>query len=164
VATTLGIKWHGRPAWWLARGYHLAMMPGPKRKMRLLIDWNVEVLFGRDSSELAGVGRAPSLGDEASSGGSPAHGVPRSLGQLPTADGATAGDQRTAGDQPAPQPAAAQASKDPAIPSDATKAAQSAVAPPASAEAERAQAVPADATVAAQGAVAPSPTAPGAPS
>ena len=28
VAETLGIKWRGFPAWFLARTYHLAMMPG----------------------------------------------------------------------------------------------------------------------------------------
>jgi NADH dehydrogenase len=72
VATTLGLKWRGRPAWWLARTYHLAMMPGMKRKLRLLVDWNVELLFGRDSSELGGLGHPPSLGDEVSGGGTPA--------------------------------------------------------------------------------------------
>ena len=56
VATTLGIKWRGVPAWWLARSYHLAMLPGTKRKLRLLVDWNVQVLFGRDASELGGLG------------------------------------------------------------------------------------------------------------
>ena len=28
VAETVGIKWRGFPAWFLARTYHLAMMPG----------------------------------------------------------------------------------------------------------------------------------------
>ena len=59
VATTLGITWRGVPAWWLARSYHLAMLPGTKRKLRLLVDWNVQLLFGRDASELGGLGRAP---------------------------------------------------------------------------------------------------------
>ena len=62
VASTLGIKWRGAPAWWLARTYHLAMMPGFKRKLRLLVDWNVGLLFGRDASELGGLGHAPRLG------------------------------------------------------------------------------------------------------
>jgi NADH dehydrogenase len=64
VATTLGIKWRGVPAWWLARSYHLAMLPGTKRKWRLLIDWNVQLVFGRDASELGGLGRTPRLGSE----------------------------------------------------------------------------------------------------
>jgi NADH dehydrogenase len=52
VASTVGIRWRGFPAWLIARTYHLAMMPGWRRKLRLLIDWNVELLFGRDASEL----------------------------------------------------------------------------------------------------------------
>jgi NADH dehydrogenase len=68
VATTLGIKWRGVPAWWLARTYHLAMLPGTKRKLRLLVDWNVQLLFGRDASELGGLGRAPGLGHDPTGG------------------------------------------------------------------------------------------------
>jgi NADH:ubiquinone reductase (H+-translocating) len=52
VAETLGVRWRGRPAWLLARTYHLAMMPGWGRRARLLTDWNVGLLFGRDTSEL----------------------------------------------------------------------------------------------------------------
>ncbi|QEC49636.1 NAD(P)/FAD-dependent oxidoreductase [Baekduia soli] len=68
VATTLGIRWRGVPAWWLARSYHLAMLPGTKRKLRLLVDWNIQLLFGRDTSELGGLGRAPQLGHDPTGG------------------------------------------------------------------------------------------------
>jgi NADH dehydrogenase len=61
VAETLGIKWHGFPAWFLARTYHLVMMPGAKRRTRLLIDWTVGLVFGRDASELGQLGHPPSL-------------------------------------------------------------------------------------------------------
>jgi NADH dehydrogenase len=71
VASTLGIKWRGRPAWLLARSYHLAMMPGYKRKSRLLIDWNVQLLFGRDLSELGRLGHPPTLSEPTSAGGTP---------------------------------------------------------------------------------------------
>jgi NADH dehydrogenase len=50
VAITLGIRWRGLPAWLIARTYHLLLMPGLERKLRLLVDWNVALLFGRDSS------------------------------------------------------------------------------------------------------------------
>jgi len=50
VAITLGIRWRGFSAWLLARTYHLLLMPGIARKLRLLIDWNVALLFGRDAS------------------------------------------------------------------------------------------------------------------
>ena len=72
VASTLGIRWRGFPAWFLARTYHLAMMPGAKRKTRLVTDWTVSLLFGRDSSELGQLGRSATLGAtllEQSSGG-----------------------------------------------------------------------------------------------
>jgi NADH dehydrogenase len=61
VASTMGLRWRGAPAWWLARTYHLAMMPGVKRKARLLIDWNVGLVFGRDASELGQLGHPESL-------------------------------------------------------------------------------------------------------
>jgi len=52
VAETVGIRWSGRKAWLLARTYHLALMPGWGRRARLLTDWNIGLLFGRDRSEL----------------------------------------------------------------------------------------------------------------
>jgi NADH dehydrogenase len=64
VAETLGIKWRGFPAWFLARTYHLTMMPGAKRRTRLLIDWTIGLLFGRDASELGQLGHPPSLADD----------------------------------------------------------------------------------------------------
>jgi NADH dehydrogenase len=50
VAITLGVRWRGLPAWLIARTYHLLLMPGLGRKLRLLTDWNVALLFGRDTS------------------------------------------------------------------------------------------------------------------
>ncbi|HYV16130.1 MAG TPA: NAD(P)/FAD-dependent oxidoreductase [Conexibacter sp.] len=61
VASTMGIKWRGFPAWFLARTYHLANMPGTKRKARLLVDWTVSLLFSRDTSELGQLGHPPEL-------------------------------------------------------------------------------------------------------
>jgi NADH dehydrogenase len=50
VAITLGVRWRGFPAWFIARTYHLLLMPGLGRRLRLLADWNVALLFGRDAS------------------------------------------------------------------------------------------------------------------
>lgn len=50
VAITLGVRWHGFPAWFIARTYHLLLMPGLGRRLRLLVDWNVALVFGRDAS------------------------------------------------------------------------------------------------------------------
>jgi NADH dehydrogenase len=74
VASTMGIKWRGFPAWFLARTYHLVMMPGFKRQLRLVTDWTVGLMFGRDASELGQLGHPPSLAGggglgEQSSGG-----------------------------------------------------------------------------------------------
>jgi NADH:ubiquinone reductase (H+-translocating) len=86
VATTLGIRWRGLLAWWLARSYHLAMLPGTKRKWRLLIDWNIQLLFGRDASELGGLGRAPGLGHDPTGGGTPAGGAVTANGTVATTE------------------------------------------------------------------------------
>jgi len=50
VALTLGVRWRGMPAWLIARTYHLLLMPGVGRRLRLLVDWNVALVFGRDAS------------------------------------------------------------------------------------------------------------------
>jgi NADH dehydrogenase len=50
VAITFGIRWRGMPAWLIARTYHLLLMPGLGRRLRLLVDWNVALVFGRDTS------------------------------------------------------------------------------------------------------------------
>jgi NADH dehydrogenase len=61
VAITLGIRWRGLPAWIIARTYHLLLMPGLGRKLRLFLDWNVALLFGRDTSAPGRLGRATVL-------------------------------------------------------------------------------------------------------
>ena len=68
VASTLGIKWRGFPAWFLARTYHLALMPGTSRRARLVTDWTTGLLFGRDSAELGQLGHPPGLGAQSAGG------------------------------------------------------------------------------------------------
>jgi NADH:quinone reductase (non-electrogenic) len=65
VALTLGVRWRGLPAWFIARTYHLLLMPGMGRKLRLLMDWNVALLFGRDTSSPGRLGSpTPLVGDD----------------------------------------------------------------------------------------------------
>jgi NADH:ubiquinone reductase (H+-translocating) len=64
VAITLGVRWHGFPAWFIARTYHLMLMPGLGRRLRLLADWNVALAFGRDTSSPGRLGSATPLGDD----------------------------------------------------------------------------------------------------
>jgi len=62
VATMLGLRLRGFVAWFAARTYHLAMMPGTARRLRLMADWTVGLLFGRAAAELGQLGHPPSLG------------------------------------------------------------------------------------------------------
>ncbi|MEA2340019.1 MAG: hypothetical protein QOG11_96, partial [Solirubrobacteraceae bacterium] len=87
VASTVGLKWRGAPAWWLARTYHLAMMPGTARKVRLLIDWNIGLLFGRDASELGTLGHPPRLSAASGGGTSGEDALPEAPGDDGAADG-----------------------------------------------------------------------------
>jgi len=63
VAETMGVRWRGFPAWFLARTYHLLLMPGLKRRLRVVTDWTVDLFFSRDSSELGQLGHPPALED-----------------------------------------------------------------------------------------------------
>jgi NADH dehydrogenase len=63
VAITLGVRWRGLPAWFIARTYHLLLMPGFGRRLRLLADWNVALLFGRDASSPGRLGSPTPLDD-----------------------------------------------------------------------------------------------------
>jgi NADH:ubiquinone reductase (H+-translocating) len=51
-------------AWWLARSYHLAQIPGAFRKLRAIIDWTVSLPFKRDLSEVGSIGHPRPLRDE----------------------------------------------------------------------------------------------------
>jgi NADH dehydrogenase len=66
LAVTLG-KWQGTAqvkgftftgplAWWMGRSYHLLMMPGLGRKVRIVSDWTMSLLFKRDVSQLGQLG------------------------------------------------------------------------------------------------------------
>jgi NADH:ubiquinone reductase (H+-translocating) len=61
VATVLGVRLRGFPAWFAARTYHLMMMPGVARKVRLGLDWGVGLFFGRGSAELGQLGHPAAL-------------------------------------------------------------------------------------------------------
>ena len=71
VASVVGLKLRGFPAWFLTRTYHLLRIPGLGRKVRLVTDWTVGLLFGRDAPELGQLGHPQPLGE----GADPAVGV-----------------------------------------------------------------------------------------
>ena len=67
VATMLGVRLRGFPAWFAARTYHMAMMPGVARRLRLITDWSVGLLFGRAAAELGQLGHPLPLEEPTSS-------------------------------------------------------------------------------------------------
>ena len=64
VAQMLGVSLRGFPAWFAARTYHLMMMPGVARRVRLAADWTTGLFFGRASAELGQLGHPALVGDE----------------------------------------------------------------------------------------------------
>jgi NADH dehydrogenase len=64
VAEMLRVRIRGFPAWFAARTYHLALMPGYTRRLRLTLDWTVGLFFSRSSPELGQLGHPPPLDSE----------------------------------------------------------------------------------------------------
>jgi NADH dehydrogenase len=52
IARVLGLKLRGFTAWWVTRTYHLYQLPLFTRKLRVVMDWTVALLFRRDIVEL----------------------------------------------------------------------------------------------------------------
>lgn len=48
VAEIYGVRIRGFPAWWIHRTYHLAQLPTVNRKLRVVTDWTLALLFRRD--------------------------------------------------------------------------------------------------------------------
>lgn len=48
VAHTYGVKVRGFPAWFMHRTYHMSKMPTFNRKVRVLVDWTMALLFRRE--------------------------------------------------------------------------------------------------------------------
>ena len=48
AAELRGMRFSGLPAWLLWRGVYLWKLPGPQKRLRILVDWTVELLFPRD--------------------------------------------------------------------------------------------------------------------
>jgi NADH dehydrogenase len=52
IADVLGIRLRGFPGWFVTRSYHLYQLPLLSRKLRVVVDWTVALLFKRDVVEL----------------------------------------------------------------------------------------------------------------
>ncbi len=86
VAKIFGVKLSGFFAWWLYRTVYLLKMPGLARKVRLTLDWTLDLLFPRDhvqfevhrpgtqrTSLATPASRTPEPGRDSSTGGSAEH-------------------------------------------------------------------------------------------
>jgi NADH dehydrogenase len=52
VGILLGHKVHGFTAWWLWRLYYLGNLPITEKKLRVTVDWTIDLFFKRDVSRL----------------------------------------------------------------------------------------------------------------
>ena len=57
TAQVYRLTFTGVLAWLMGRSYHLLMMPGLARKVRVVADWTTTMLFPRDLSQLGALGR-----------------------------------------------------------------------------------------------------------
>jgi NADH:ubiquinone reductase (H+-translocating) len=60
VANILGVNFSGFVAWWLWRTIYLSKLPGLEKKVRVALDWTLDLLFSKDLVQFLMV-RAPSV-------------------------------------------------------------------------------------------------------
>ena len=64
IALVFGLPLRGFVGWFVTRTYHLYQLPLFSRKLRVVTDWTVALLFRRDIAELGRLGHPRGLGDE----------------------------------------------------------------------------------------------------
>jgi NADH dehydrogenase len=52
VAQVMGVRLKGFPAWWIRRTYYLLQMPRWDRRLRIVLDWTVALLFRPDITKV----------------------------------------------------------------------------------------------------------------
>src|SRR5262249_7736090 len=52
VGNLMGIQVQGFLAWWIWRNYYLANLPNLHKKIRVLVDWIIDIFFRRDVTKL----------------------------------------------------------------------------------------------------------------
>jgi NADH:ubiquinone reductase (H+-translocating) len=73
AAELRGMRFSGLPAWLLWRGLYLWKLPGSQKRLRVLLDWTVELFFPRDIALTTGERRgAPARAAEPRRSGQPA--------------------------------------------------------------------------------------------
>lgn len=52
VAEIFGVQFSGIIAWWLWRGIYLSKLPGLQKKIRVALDWTLDLMFSKDLVQL----------------------------------------------------------------------------------------------------------------
>jgi NADH dehydrogenase len=66
VGILLGFKVHGFTAWWIWRLYYLLNLPTVEKKLRVMVDWFIDLFFKRDVTRLKSTTEEPPLRSKAS--------------------------------------------------------------------------------------------------
>ncbi len=62
VAEVLGLRFSGIIAWWMWRSIYLSKLPGVQKKVRVAIDWFLDLIFSKDLVELPTL-RSPTISE-----------------------------------------------------------------------------------------------------
>jgi len=63
VAMVFGFKFSGFIAWWMWRTIYLAKLPGLAKKLRVMMDWTLDLLFGREIEQMITLRDVKALSD-----------------------------------------------------------------------------------------------------
>jgi len=63
VAMVFGFKFSGFIAWWMWRTIYLAKLPGLGKKLRVMMDWTLDLLFGREIEQMITLRDVKALSD-----------------------------------------------------------------------------------------------------
>ncbi len=63
VANILGFNFSGFVAWWLWRSIYLSKLPRMEKKLRVALDWTLDLVFSKDLVQYLTF-RAPSVSEE----------------------------------------------------------------------------------------------------
>jgi NADH dehydrogenase len=63
VAEIFGVQFSGIMAWWLWRAIYLSKLPGLQKKVRVALDWTLDLIFSKDLVQLPTL-RSPTMSQE----------------------------------------------------------------------------------------------------
>jgi NADH dehydrogenase len=72
VAEILGVRFSGIIAWWLWRAIYLSKLPGLQKKVRVALDWTLDLFFSKDIVQIPTL-RSPSMSEAEESSKGSAH-------------------------------------------------------------------------------------------